>query len=77
MSPIDIVREVESDFCLRPGTLVSRDRSGSVAEARRWAVARLYQETDLSLVAIGRLLGDRDRSTIHALVPGRRPLRAA
>jgi len=64
MTPVEIIRDVESVYCLRRGSLAGRNRTQEVCDARRDAVERLWHETDLTLRGIGLLLGGRDHSTI-------------
>jgi len=63
-----IIEEVAARHRLPVGVMVAPGRRRELVAARREAVLRLRQETNLPLKAIGCLLGGRHHSTIlHAL----------
>lgn len=59
-----IIEQVCDKHQVTPGSLRSPRRDREVALARHEACYRLRTELDMSLPAIGRLLGDRDHTTI-------------
>ncbi len=66
-TPSLIIEAVANSFQLTPLDLKSRKRDKETALARQVAMYLIRQETNCSLVQIGRELGDRDHSTvIHA-----------
>ena len=67
ITPSLIIEAVASSFQLTPPDLKSRKRDKETALARQVAMYLIRQETNCSLVQIGKELGDRDHSTvIHA-----------
>ena len=56
---------VAAHFGLTVATLKGRSRTKDVANARQVAMYLLRAENDLSLPAIGELLGGRDHSTVR------------
>ncbi len=63
-SPQTVLRTVAQFFNLPPQALAGKARSKLVADARHIAMYLLREECQLSLKDIGRLLGDRDHSTV-------------
>ncbi|HHY70121.1 MAG TPA: chromosomal replication initiator protein DnaA, partial [Thermoanaerobacterales bacterium] len=67
VTPIQIVEEVGSYFCITPDEFKSRKRTKDVAFARHVAMYLCCELTDLSLPKIGDEFGGRDHTTvIHA-----------
>jgi chromosomal replication initiator protein len=68
LSPRRIMHAVCSVFEVSPEVLVSKKRTKAVALPRQIAMYFMRTQTSLSLVEIGRRIGDRDHSTvIHAV----------
>ena len=59
-----ILSLVAEHFELEEGVLTGRQRSSQVTQARQIAILILREETNQPLTEIGRLLGNRDHSTI-------------
>lgn len=64
-APERVIRLAAEFYNLRADDLTGRKRTKEVAFARQIAMYLLRQENDLSLPAIGELLGGRDHSTIR------------
>ncbi len=64
ISPDVIIREVAAHYGVELRTLQGRSRSQSVVLPRQVAMYLLREETGLSLVDIGQLLGGRDHTTV-------------
>jgi chromosomal replication initiator protein len=60
-----ILREVAKEFDVPVNELRGKSRERHIARPRQFAYLRLRDETDLSYPAIGRVMGDRDHSTIQ------------
>ncbi|MBI1885386.1 MAG: chromosomal replication initiator protein DnaA [Chloroflexi bacterium] len=66
-SPDTIINTVARYFKLQPHALAGKNRTKPIADARHIAMYLLREESQLQLKEIGRLLGNRDHSTvIHA-----------
>ena len=66
-APSLVIEAVANSFQLAPADLKSRKRDKQTALARQVAMYLIRQETNCSLVQIGKELGDRDHSTVtHA-----------
>ena len=63
-TPEDILHNVASYFNTSPDALRGPSRTKAIAEARHLAMYLLREDAQLSLKAIGRLLGNRDHSTV-------------
>jgi chromosomal replication initiator protein len=59
-----ILREVAKEFDVPVNDLRGKSRERHIARPRQFAYLRLRDETDLSYPTIGRVMGDRDHSTI-------------
>ena len=64
LEPDQLVEAVGKAFGISLDRLLSRDRSAEVALARQVAMYLLREEAQLSLPAIGELLGGRDHTTV-------------
>ncbi|MCW5877913.1 MAG: chromosomal replication initiator protein DnaA [Anaerolineales bacterium] len=64
MEPEQLVEAVSRAFSVSMQRLLSRERSAEVALARQVAMYLLREEAQLSLPAIGELLGGRDHTTV-------------
>ncbi|MBX3048077.1 MAG: chromosomal replication initiator protein DnaA [Anaerolineales bacterium] len=64
MEPEQLVEAVSRAFSISMERLLSRERSAEVALARQVAMYLLREEAQLSLPAIGELLGGRDHTTV-------------
>ncbi len=66
-APSLVIEAVANSFQIAPADLKSRKRDKQTALARQVAMYLIRQETNCSLVQIGKELGDRDHSTVtHA-----------
>ncbi len=63
--PQSVVRIVAEHFRLTMEEIVGRKRTKDIAHARQVAMYLLREENDLSLPAIGDILGGRDHSTVR------------
>lgn len=59
----EVIASVEREYGLDPGTLLTRTRTKTVAQARRDAMRRAHEQTGLSNPEIAKLF-DRDASTV-------------
>ena len=64
ISDIDVVSAVSKHFGVSQDQLRSKSRQKMTVLSRQVAMYLLREETDLSLSAIGKLLGGRDHSTV-------------
>lgn len=64
ISDIDVVSAVSTHFGITQDQLRSKSRQKMTVLSRQVAMYLLREETDLSLAAIGKLLGGRDHSTV-------------
>jgi chromosomal replication initiator protein len=59
-----ILRQVAKEFDVPVSELRGLSKQRHIARPRQLAYLRLYDETSLSYPAIGRIMGDRDHTTI-------------
>lgn len=59
-----ILQEVAEDHGLTVSDLKGRNKKAAYAWPRQLAMLRIYDETSLSMPQIGRLMGNRDHTTI-------------
>lgn len=59
-----ILREVAKEFDVPVNELRGSNKARHIARPRQVAYLRLRDETDLSYPTIGRVMGDRDHTTI-------------
>lgn len=64
-TPASVVRMVAEHFSLTPEELTGRKRTKEIAGARQVAMYLLREDNNLSLPAIGELLGGRDHTTVR------------
>ena len=64
LSDVDVIRAVSKHFDITAETLQGKKRNKVAVRSRQVAMFLLREETDLSLSAIGKILGGRDHSTI-------------
>jgi chromosomal replication initiator protein len=64
MNPTEILRRVAETFNVSVDSLLSRDRSRSVALPRQVAMYLMREEANISLPQIGEALGGRDHTTV-------------
>ena len=64
LSDVDVIRAVSKHFDITTETLQGKKRNKVAVRSRQVAMFLLREETDLSLSAIGKILGGRDHSTI-------------
>jgi chromosomal replication initiator protein len=64
VQPDEIMRAVAQSFGLSTDNLIGRDRSRQVALPRQIAMYLMREEANISLPAIGEVMGGRDHTTV-------------